>query len=102
MKKGQAVNTSPDLLAMGKFQGLLSSNPTALQDSPINGKGHQDDLLRQREQENTCHYIMATLFWKGIKRMERYFTVVTPQRGGVWRSGAGQTEGGINETLGSR
>ena len=60
-------------------------------------------LLRQREQENTCHHIMATLFWKGIRKDGKILDSCHPtKRWELRRSGAGQTEGGINETLGSR
>lgn len=68
-----------------------------------NGKGRQADLLRQREQENTCHHIMATLFWKGIRKDGKILDSCHPtKRWELRRSGAGQTEEGINETLGSR
>lgn len=97
-KKKEARKWPTLVLIGGKFRGCnsLSSNPTALQDSPV----HQAAFLRQRGQENMSPPEGPG---RGLERIERCLGVITPQRSGeVLRSGVGQTERGARETLGSR
>lgn len=62
---------------------------------------HQASLSRQRKIHVTT--IMATLFWKSIRKdWEMFRSCHLTKRWGRLRSGVGLMEGEVNETLGSR